>query len=233
MKEQFLETGNYIRFNEAIQGLKELPVTAPKLGLGYGNFGLGKTFSLEKIVIKENAILLRALQIWTKGSMLEELCDELGLDTQGQSPAKYKRIVESLLQEPRMIIVDEIDAILKSEKFPIMEMLRDIHDEVGVVIVFIGMEQSRAKLKKHNHFYSRITSFIEFKRIEIDDIRKYCELSDVKIEEDLIKYFYAKYPNLRQIKVLLLRAEKFCVINDRDTLDLKGFKDSGVEHDTN
>ncbi len=230
MKEEFLHTQNYIKFKEAIQGLKDLPASAPKMGLGYGNYGLGKTISLEKVTAQEDALLFRAVQTWTKSSVLREICAELNLDAQGQASYLYKRVIESLINEPRIIIVDEVDGILKSTKNEVLELFRDIHDETGVIVFFIGMEEANAKFKKHRHYYSRIVSLIEFKPIIKEDIKKFCDLSDVKIEDDLIDFFYSKYPNLRNIRVLLIRLEKYCELNGYENANLKIFKDSGVEN---
>lgn len=230
MREEFITTVNYSTLYEAVQSLKNLPRSAPKMGLGFGHFGLGKTFSLEKIAALENAILLRAAQTWTKSSVLSDLCEELGVDINGHAPIKYKRVIESLVSEPRVIIIDEIDALLRSSKFEVLEMFRDFHDETGVVIFFVGMEESNRKLKKHKHFYSRIVEFVEFQAINKADIEKFCDLSDLKISADLIEYFYRKFPNLRQIKVLLIRLEKYCEVNDIEAVDLKTFKQSGAEY---
>ena len=97
----------------------------------------------------------------------------------------------------------------------------------------IGMEESNAKLKKHRHFYSRIVSFVLFENISKEDIEKLCKLSEIEICEDLIQYFHQKYPNLRQITVLLLRLEKYCENNDLDSVDLQTFKSSGAEYGDN
>jgi SpoVK/Ycf46/Vps4 family AAA+-type ATPase len=233
MKEEFVTTVNYSRLYEAVQGLKGLPRTAPKMGLGFGNFGLGKTFSLERIAAQENALLLRAAQTWSKTSVLSELCEELGVDVSGHSPVKYRRVLESLLSEPRIIIVDEIDALLRSSKFEVLEMFRDIHDETGIVIFFVGMEESNRKLKKHKHFYSRIVEFVEFHAINKGDIERFCALSEVSIGDDLTDYFFKKYPNLRQIKVMLLRLEKWAMLNDIEEVNLKTFLQSGAEYGDN
>lgn len=232
MKEEFLQTQNYIKLYEAFQGLKELPMSAPKIGLGFGNYGLGKTMSLERITVQEDALLLRAVQTWTKSSVLREICNELNLDSSGQSSALYRRVVESLLAEPQIVIVDEVDAILKSTKNDVLEMFRDIHDETGVIVFFIGMEEAHAKFKRHRHYYSRIVEFVEFRPIAKDDIAKFCKLSDVLIEDDLIDYFYAKHPNLRNIRVLLIRLEKYCELNGFDSADVKVFKNSGADYAT-
>jgi len=233
MKEEFIETQNYIRLYQSFQGLKKLPRSAPKMGLGFGNFGLGKTFSLERIAVQENALLFRAAQVWTKNSLLSEICIELKLDSSGQASTKYKNIVESLTTEPRIIIIDEIDALLRSTKYDVLEMIRDLHDESGVIIYYIGMEESNKKLKRHRHYYSRIVGFVEFQGISYEDIEKLCRLSDLTIEDDLIKYFASKYPNLRQVTVQIIRLEQYCEINDIDSANLSIYKNSGAEYGDN
>lgn len=230
MKESFIETSNYTRLLESFTRLENLPATAPRMGLGYGNFGLGKTFSLERISALKNALLLRAAQTWSKKSVLERLCFELGLDTQGGSGRMYERVLDELRRENRIIIIDEIDALLRSDKTSVLEMFRDIHDETSTVLYMIGMEEANSKLKRHRHYYSRVVEFVEFKQISHNDIEKYCELSEVKIEPDLIDHFSQKYPNLRQIKVLLLRLEAECEIQGEDSVNYKKFKELGVEH---
>jgi DNA transposition AAA+ family ATPase len=231
MRESFIPTGNYSKLVEAIQELQELPASAPKLGLGYGSFGLGKSFGLEKIASDTGAILLRARQVRTKNSLLGDLCYELGLDTTGVAANKQKRVEELLIKEPTMIIVDEVDTLIPSAKFEILEVFRELHDEAKTIIFFVGMEESNRKLKMHRHFYSRIVKFVEFDDLSRVDIEKYCELSDVKIEADLVTYFTNRCPNLRKIKVLLIAIEKYAMLNDFDAMTLQLFKSSGVEND--
>lgn len=230
MKESFIETKNYIKLNESFTRLANLPATAPKFGLGYGNFGLGKTFALEKITAKNNAILLRAVQTWSKKSMIERICLEIGVDTGGGGARMYDRVVEELRRIKRPIIIDEIDTLLRSQKFEVLETLRDIHDQTFVIVYLIGMEEAKAKLKRHRHYFSRIVEFVEFKPIAIEDIEKFCELSDkVKIEPDLIEYFAQNYPNLRQIRVLLINLENAALRQGINSCNLKTFKSLKIE----
>ena len=230
MREVFIETRNFINFLESIGRLEKLPMTAPRIGLVYGSFGLGKTYPLERIAAKKNAILLRAVQTWNKKQLLEKLCTELALDISGVSGRMYEMVVEELIREPRILIIDEVDTLLRRDKVGVFEMLRDIHDETPIVLYYIGMEESHAKLKRHRHYYSRITEVVEFKAICLDDIKKFCGLCDVVIESDVMEYLEKKYPNLRQIKVLLLRIENKCKINEIERVDLPTFKLLEVEY---
>lgn len=229
MEHVFIKTENYIKLFEGIQELKALPHDAPKMGIGYGYFGLGKTIALERIATDEDAVLLRAVQAWTLNSALGHLCYQLGLDETGISPVKFDRIVEYLNRNPKIIIIDEIDAIQKSDKKNILEMFRDLHDMTHIVIFFVGMQGSVKKFKKDAHYYSRFAKKIELTSITRNDISKYCEASEIVIKEDLIDYFAKQYPNLRQIKVILIRLEKYCQLNDFEEADLRLFKSSNIE----
>jgi DNA transposition AAA+ family ATPase len=233
-EEDFVETQNFITIWECFARLKELPIDSPRMGIAFGNFGLGKTVALEKIAAYEHAILLRTEQTWTKASLLRKLCFEMdaipNTETTINSSFLQSRLVEALLVDPRPIIIDEIDTLLKSDKTPVLELLRDIHDMTGCVIFFVGMEEANAKLKRFSHYYSRIVEVVKFKPIGEQDVKKFCEKSSIVIEDDLVTFFVKRYPNLRQIKVLLIRLEKICTINGIQKVNLEVFKSCGVEH---
>lgn len=152
------------------------------------------------------------------------------MDTKGSASLLFNRIIEELLENPRIIIIDEIDTLLKADKVSVLELLRDIHDLTSIVLFFVGMEEANAKFKRYRHYYSRITALVQFLPISKSDIEKFCSLSEVKIEVDLIDYFANKYPNLRQLKVLILRLEEFAQLQDLTSINFKTFKESGVEN---
>jgi len=230
MKEKFIETENYITMHELLTRLVELNENAERIGLAYGPYGLGKTFSLERLASEFNAILLRTDQTWTVASVLRILCEEMAIDSRGKSSDLMERIVWHMLQEPRVIIIDEIDTLLPARKFEVLELFRDIHDKVHNVLLLVGMESCEARIKLHPHFDSRIIGKVKFKPIGREDIEKFCLQCDVKIEGCLIDHFHKKYPNLRRIKVFLLRIENWVEMNEVESMDLKLFKQSGVEH---
>jgi len=229
MKDVFIETQNYIKLSEAMSRLKSLPLTADRMGIAYGNFGLGKTFALEKVAYQEDALLLRSDQTWTVSSTLKKLSFELGLDANGKSSSLFERVIEELMKEPRIIIIDEVDTLLKSGKYEVFELFRDIHDQTKNIIFFIGMEDALAKIKRHRHYFSRLTEVVKFDPINKEDIAKFCTLCEVKIEDDLIDYFAKRYQNLRQIKVFLIRLEEYAELNDIESFNLKLFKQAKVE----
>ncbi len=229
MKSDFVKTRNYIKLKEAMSRLKALPLSTDRMGLAYGSFGLGKTISLERIVADEGAMLLRCDQTWSVSSVLKRICSELNVDIAGRSSTLFNRVIDTMLIEPRVIIVDEIDTLLRTGKNEVFELFRDIHDETKNIIFFVGMEDSLAKIKRHRHYFSRLTEIVKFEPIGIEDIRAFCELSEVKIEEDLVEYFAKRYANLREIRVFIIRLEEWANLNDIESVGLSEFKASGVE----
>ena len=68
---------------------------------------------------------------------------------------------------------DKLKFSMKSDKNEVLEMFRDLHDETGVIVFFVGMEEANAKFKKHGHYYSRIVNFVKFEPIGKEDIKKF------------------------------------------------------------
>lgn len=230
MKEKFIETENYIKIHDLMTRLDQLDGNDIRMGLAFGNFGLGKTFSLERIAAQFDAILLRAYETWTVSSTLKLLAEELGIDPRGRSNDVMQKIVQEMMSNPRVIIVDEIDKLLPARKFEILEAFRDIHDQTRNVLLMVGMESCDGRLKIHRHFYSRIIGKAKFQDVKKGDIEKFCSQCEIKIEDDLINFFCQKYPNFRQIKVFLLRIEEWAETNDIEIMSLELFKRSKVEH---
>ncbi len=233
MKLKFIPTSNYIKLLSAIEALEALPHGAPKMGLGYGFYGLGKSMSLEKIAFQKNAILMRAGIVKSATTVLEYLCEECRVETGGGAARMYKRLIPALIKDPRIILLDEVDKFLGepgiAHNFRLLDLFRDIHDESGCIVYFVGMEQALAKFRKYPHFYSRVVEITNFLPNSAADINALCDLCEVRVEEDLREYFLREYANLREIFVLLDVAERRAEINGIESLSLESFKKIGIE----
>lgn len=229
MQYKFITTRNYTRIYEAIQYLKNLPEKVPKMGIAYGLYGIGKTLSLNKIAEDEQAVLLECSPTWTQSTFLKAMCLELEEEPTGTSTTKLEKIVRSLSYSKKVIIIDEVDRILGSDKKAILDAIRYIHDQTETVVMVVGMGNALAKLKKDGAFYSRLTQRIKLQGTCEEDIRSFCSNSEITIKENLVKYFADKHPNLRFVKVFIENLERYCEINDIDEADLKIFKESGAE----
>jgi len=233
MEHEFIKTENHLRCFEVLEELDRLPDHSHKMALFYGKFGLGKSISIKKLANDRDAALVRTLGTWTPKSMLQDICFELGLDETGVSSALQKRIIDELIENPRPIIIDEVDTIQTSQHKTLLLIIRDIHDLASVPIVFTGMEECIKRFKRDAHYFSRFVKTVKIVPNTKSDIAKYCKSAEIDISDELINYFHMKYANLRQIKTLIIRLEEYCENNDYDeaTLDILQASNIEKQHD--
>ncbi len=145
MKPIFVKTKNVKGFISLIHNLKNKPENITKIGLVYGNAGLGKTKTALYLSIQYDAIYVRATNSMSPKWLLEEIAKELDEILRFYTSDIFRQCVNALKTNPQMIIVDEIDYLLAA--FRTIETLRDLHDETFVPIIMVGMQLAKHKLK--------------------------------------------------------------------------------------
>lgn len=230
MIERFIETRNYTKLLESVKHMDGARKTSSRrMGLGYGGYGVGKTYSLERVVAQTNALMFRCKEVWSEKSMLKTIAFEMGLDDSGSKAELFERILDEFNRKHRIVILDEIDKIIRKES--LLEIWRDFHDNSSVVVYMIGMGGAEGLLRRNGHLYSRISDIVRFEENAIEDIAEFCNCADVVIEKDLIEYFSEHYPNLRAIDDIIEKIEKKAKLNGLKTVDFAIFKSMGIERD--
>ena len=79
--------------------------------------------------------------------------------------------VVKLVENPRMIIVDEIDYLINNTRA--IETIRDLHDETGIPILLVGMGAVDKKLSRYKHFFDRIVEIYRFIPFNFEDVNKF------------------------------------------------------------
>jgi len=226
MKKIFVKTKNVQGFMNLIYNLKNKPDNISKIGLIYGEAGLGKTKTALYLSIQHDTIYIRAANKMTPKWLLEEIIKELGEIPRFYTADIFRQCVNVLKSKPQMIIIDEIDYLLAD--FRTIESLRDLHDETDVPIVLVGMNLARHKLKKHNHLLDRISEIYHFEEFDFSDMKQIInELSEVEITDDVIRLIHSKYKRFRQIVQTIDKLEKIAVTNGLEQIDEDIFKEIG------
>ena len=65
MKRTFIKTKNVKRFIALMEELQTLPYNIPKIALVYGDYGLGKSQTIQWWVYKNNSVYVRAIKSMT------------------------------------------------------------------------------------------------------------------------------------------------------------------------
>lgn len=218
MKPKFVLTKNVKGFINLIHNLKNKPDNISKIGLVYGNAGLGKTKTALYLSIQYDAVYIRATNVMSPKWMLEEIAKELDEIPRFYTSDIFRQCVNDLKASPQMIIVDEVDYLLKD--FRTIETLRDLHDETGVPIILVGMQLSKHKLKKHTHLFDRISEIYNFIEFEYSDIKQIAEeISEVDITKEAVHIIHNKAKSFRKIVEIIDVFEKVGQANGLTQID--------------
>ena len=220
MKPVFVKTKNVKGFINLIHNLKNKPDNISKIGLVYGNAGLGKTKTAIYLSVKYESVYVRATSKMTTKWLLEEIAKELDEIPRFYTADIFRQCVKVLKTNTQMIIVDEIDYLLAD--FRTIETLRDLHDETGVPIILVGMQLAKHKLKKHNHLFDRISEIYNFTEFEYSDIKQITEeISEVEITKEAVHIIHNKAKSFRKIVEMIDMFEKVGQANGLAQMDEK------------
>lgn len=213
MNRIFVKTTNVKNFIGLVENLINKPKNIPKMGLVYGEPGLGKSQTALWLACKYDAIYLRATNLMTGRWLLEEIAKEMDEIPRYLTSDNFNLIVQKLKQKPQLIIVDEIDYLMNNLKT--IEILRDIHDETNCPIIFVGMGLTHKKLERYKHLFDRFSEIVKFETFGVNDLSQIVsQLSEVTFTPDAVEYIHTKYNRFRQIVQLINQMETFAKDNN-------------------
>lgn len=186
MKSTIVPVNNIINLNVACDKLKNRPLGTPGLGLVYGRPGLGKTTAMAWCVNQNEGVYVRAVRCCTPLSLLKDICHELDVTEPRSSRDALRAITDSLKENPRLFFIDEADYLM--DRIDLVETVRDIHDESGVPVILIGMNDIAKKLKRYPQFESRVMEWVEFKECTFADARQIADdmCEGFRVADDLL-----------------------------------------------
>ena len=212
MNKIFVKTQNVRNFIGLVENLINKPKNIPKMGLVYGDPGLGKSQTALWLACKYDGIYLRASNLMTGRWLLEEIVKELDEIPRFLTSDNFNIVVKKLKQNQQVIFIDEIDYLMNNYKT--IETLRDIHDETACPIIFIGMGLAHRKLERYKHLYDRFSEILKFETFGVNDLSQIInQLSEISFTPDAIEYIQTKYNRFRQIVQLINQMEIFAKDN--------------------
>ena len=219
MNRIFVKTTNVKNFIGLVENLLNKPKNIPKMGLVYGEPGLGKSQTALWLACKYDAIYLRATNLMTGRWLLEEIAKEMDEIPRYLTSDNFNLIVQKLKQKPQLIIVDEIDYLMNNLKT--IEILRDIHDKTECPIVFVGMSLVHKKLERYKHLFDRFSEIVKFETFSVNDLKQIFEqLSEITVNIDAIEFIHKKYNRFRQIVQLINQLEIIAKENNLEEITI-------------
>ncbi|MBD2570027.1 AAA family ATPase [Anabaena lutea] len=186
MKNQLAKVKNIRKLSQAYESLAQRDINIPRMGLISGFSGAGKSQAIGWLISQVDGVLVRANACWTVSSMLAAIVVEIGTTPVSRNALMLKQIVDSLAASRRPLIIDECDYLLRDPRM--VETLRDIHDLAGVPVIMVGMEGIEKKLAHRKQLSRRISQFIEFAPLDLEDAETLAEtVCEVAVAPDLLQ----------------------------------------------
>lgn len=224
MNRIFVKTTNVKNFIGLVENLLNKPKNIPKMGLIYGEPGLGKSQTALWLACKYDAIYLRATNLMTGRWLLEEIAKEMDEISRYLTSDNFNLITQKLKRKPQLIIVDEIDYLMNNLKT--IEILRDIHDETDCPIIFVGMGLAHKKLERYKHLFDRFSEIVKFETFSTQDLKQiFDQLSEVQVDIEVIEFIHKKYNRFRQILRLISQLEIIAKDNNLQEINLDVIKE--------
>ena len=170
-------------------------------------------------VTNNDAIYVRCNHKMSARWLLTEIVEELDDVPTYLTSLLFKQIEDKLRERPKVLVVDEVDFL--SNNSSAIEIVRDLHDKIGIPVVLVGMSLAEAKLKRHKHIYDRLLGVLKFETFNKEDVAKIVtEISEVEFEPEALELVYAKFNQFRQIVKFLNMVENVADMNNLKTITL-------------
>jgi len=216
-------TKNLRRFLAAVRDLQDRSPGIEGMGLVWGLPGEGKSTAITFTTNTVDGIYINVLRDWSPVSLLGALMIELGMDPLRIRAQMVDFIVKKLMEQPRPIFVDEAQRLSEH----MMGSLRDVYDLTGCPLMLIGDERLARNTQTRGRFARRITQWIEFRGIDLDDTRAVAaETCEVAVADDLLAHLHqAARANVGRVTSGLAAIEKFGKSNGLDTVSMADWGD--------
>jgi len=241
MKKAMATTKNVRALLSAVRELTDGSHTTERMALLYGLPGEGKTTAIDHAIDKVNGIALRIKMFSTDLTLLSELAHELRcpekIRKSNRKSIVFESVAERLNSNPCPIFIDEIDRLVmphnRTNGEKIMELLRDVHDELKIPVVLVGEENSAVAIQENGRFARRVSQWIEFKGIDLDDCRTVAHtVCEVTVADDLLTHLYQESEaNIGRIIIGLDGIERHGKAIDRTEIDLATWGDRALFFD--
>ena len=213
-----METENVARFNAALKALERRGAEDCSLMVVDGAPGLGKTTALEWWETQNNLVFLRALKDWSPQWFLSDLLGVLRVSPRHSFQLRFKQTLEALIprqeqaavaKRPFAVVIDEADHISRNAR--IIETIRDLSDNTGIVFVLVGMGKVRDNLTAFPQVASRVSRFCRFEPSSVADVRAlFNGRCEVPVADDVVGFVHRATGGLnREIIEAIAIVERF------------------------
>ena len=194
----------------------------PGLGVLYGPSGFGKTTATVAVANTSRAYYVQMRSAWSKKTLLEKICFEMGLPPARTTAGCLDIICEQLAASQRPLIIDEADYLVS--KAGMVELVRDIYEGSQAPVMLVGEELLPVKLKKYERFHGRVLAWIPAQPVSVEDAAELAAVyaPKVTVSGDLLKHLVEiAHGSVRRVTVNLVNLAAYAAERGLVELDMK------------
>lgn len=170
----------------AVERALNRPSHLPGMVCMHGPAGWGKSKAATFVALKHKGYYIQCQETWTNRAILHYILQTMGIPPRQRVWEMAEQVCEQLAKSGRPLIVDELDKLVKKKS---VELVRDLYEGSGAVVLLIGEQGIYDKLGRWERFHRRIVEWVQAVPADIADCGHLQRLyhPEVSIEKDLLE----------------------------------------------
>nr|WP_321466788.1 AAA family ATPase [uncultured Desulfobulbus sp.] len=169
----------------AVERAMQRPGHLPGMVCMYGPAGWGKSKAATYVSLKYRGYYIQCQETWNSRAILHYILQTMGIHPKQRVWEMAEQVCEQMAKSGRPLIVDELDKLVEKKS---VELIRDIFEGSGAVILLIGEQNVYDKLKRWERFHRRVLEWVQAVPVDIEDAAHLRRLyhPEVEIGHDLL-----------------------------------------------
>ena len=170
----------------AVERALNRPSHLPGMVCMHGPAGWGKSKAATFVALKYRGYYIQCQETWTNRAILHYILQTMGIPPRQRVWEMAEQVCEQLAKSGRPLIVDELDKLVKKKS---VELIRDLYEGSGAVILLIGEQGIYDKLGRWERFHRRIVEWVQAAPADIEDCGHLRRLyhPEVEMDKDLLE----------------------------------------------
>jgi DNA transposition AAA+ family ATPase len=169
----------------AVERAMRRPGHLPGMVCMYGPAGWGKSKAATYCALKHRGYYIQCQETWSSRAILHYILATMGISPKQRVWEMAEQCCEQLAKSGRPLIVDEMDKMVQKKS---VELIRDLYEGSGAVVLLIGEQNIYDKLQRWERFHRRVLEWVQAAPADIEDAAHLRRLyhPEVEIAENLL-----------------------------------------------
>lgn len=170
----------------AVERAMRRPGHLPGMVCMEGPAGYGKSKAATYVSLKYRGYYIQCQETWNSRAILHNILQTMGIPPKQRVWEMAEQVCEQLAKSGRPLIVDELDKLVAKKS---VELIRDLYEGSGAVILLIGEQGIYSQLERWERFHRRVLEWVQAVPVDIEDAAHLRRLyhPEINFAEDMLQ----------------------------------------------